>query len=150
MSGRVTTLGLWLGGLALIAATLINVGAVVGRRIGLPLHGAIELVQVCVLIAGTLSLLRATALEAHARIHLVLDRIPAGARALAERFCALIAALFFSALLAGSLWIQSDLWNAHESSEVIGVPWLALRLIANLGLGFMTLLCLWQAVRRSA
>lgn len=147
MSGRVTNLGLWLGGGALIAATLINVGAVVGRRIGLPLHGAIELVQVCVLIAGTLALVRATALEAHARIHLVLDRLPEAARGLAERLCAFAAALFFAALLAGALWIQADLWAAHEASDVIGVPWRLLRLVANLGLAVMTLMCLWQAVR---
>lgn len=147
MSGRVTTIGLWIGGLALVAATLINVCAVIGRRVGLPLHGAIELVQVCVLIAGTFALVRATGLEAHARIHLVLDRIPAGARALAERLCALFAALFFAALLAGSVWIQSDLWNSHETSEVIGVPWRALRLVANLGLAAMALLSLWHAAR---
>ncbi len=40
--------------------------------------------------------------------------------------------LFFVFLLAGSLWIAVDLWDGHELSEVMGVPWRLLRLFANL------------------
>ena len=148
MSGPLTRTLVWIGGGALVTATMINVGAVIGRRIGLPLHGAIELVQVCVLTAGTIALVRATALDAHARIHLVLDRVSPPRRAWVERGCALAGALFFAALLAGSLWIQADLWSAHEAGEVIGVPWRMLRLIANLGLAAIALLFALQALRR--
>jgi TRAP-type C4-dicarboxylate transport system permease small subunit len=147
MSAVMTRIGVWLGGSALVAATAINVGSVIGRRIGLPLHGAIELVQVCVLVAGTIALVRATALAAHARIHLVLDRLSPPRRDLADRLSALADMLFFIALLAGSAWIQSDLWNAHEASEVIGVPWRVLRLAANLGLASIAALFAMQALR---
>ncbi|WP_295638038.1 TRAP transporter small permease subunit [Novosphingobium sp.] len=147
MTAPLTRIGVWLGGSALVAATSINVGAVIGRRIGLPLHGAIELVQVCVLVAGTIALVRATALLAHARIHLLLDRLPPPRRELADRLSALAGMLFFVALLAGSGWIQADLWNAHETSEVIGVPWRLLRLVANSGLVLIAALFALQALR---
>lgn len=148
MSGSLTRTLVWIGGSALVTATLINVGAVIGRRVGLPLHGAIELVQVCVLVAGTIALVRATALDAHARIHLVLDRLSPPRRTWVERGCSLAGVFFFAALLAGSLWIQADLWTAHEAGEVIGVPWRMLRLVANLGLAAITVLFALQALRR--
>lgn len=147
MSGALARTAIWTGGLALVAVTAINVAAVIGRRVGLPVHGAIELVQVGVLVAGVLALLRATALGAHARVHLLLDRMAPPRRAVVERLCSLAGALFFAGLLAGSLWIQSDLWTSGEASEVIGVPWRALRLIANLALAGVTLLFLRDAVR---
>jgi TRAP-type C4-dicarboxylate transport system permease small subunit len=147
MSAPMARIGVWLGGGALVAATTINLGAVVGRGMGLPLHGAIELVQVCVLVAGTIALVRATALAAHARIHLVLDRLSPPRRELADRISALAGMVFFVALLAGSAWIQADLWNAHEASEVIGVPWRVLRLVANVGLASIAALFALQALR---
>lgn len=147
MSGSLTRPLIWIGGSALVTATLINVGTVIGRRIGLPLHGSIELVQVCVLVAGTIALVRATALDAHARIHLLLDRLSPSHRAWVERGCALAGVLFFAVLLAGSLRIQADLWTAHEAGEVIGVPWRMLRLVANLGLAAITVLFARQALR---
>ena len=39
--------------------------------------------------------------------------------------------LLFAALLAGSVWLAADLWDGYERSELLGVPWKLLRLIAN-------------------
>ena len=84
----------WLGGIALLAATLGDTLSVIGRHLGFPLHGAIELIQAAVLVAGSLALLASTLAGGHARVHLVLDRLSRERRAAAERICSLVTALF--------------------------------------------------------
>jgi TRAP-type C4-dicarboxylate transport system permease small subunit len=137
----------WLGGLGLLAATGVDTLAVVGRHAGLPVEGTIELVQVAVLVAGSLALLSATAARAHAQVHLLVDRLPALLKQGAGRLAALSLALFLAALLAGSVWIAADLWASHEESELLGVPWRWLRLVANAALLAGVLVALRQAVK---
>ncbi len=138
---------IWLGGLALLAATLLDTFAVIGRNVGFALHGVIEMIQAAVLVAGGVALVMATLAGSHARVHLLLDRLPAPRKALAERICALITALFFAAILAGSAWLAMDLWSSHELSELVGVPWRWLRLFANLCLLAAVLLLVRQMTR---
>ncbi|MCX7283341.1 MAG: TRAP transporter small permease [Novosphingobium sp.] len=136
------------GGIALLAATVVDTIAVIGRHIGLPLRGSIELVQVAVLVAGSLALLVATVDRSHARVHLLVDRMSDDARAALDRFSALLGALFFAALLAGAGWLMADLWNGHEESEVVGVPWRWMRLFANVAFVAIVVALLGQALRR--
>jgi hypothetical protein len=60
----------------------------------------------------------------------------------------LAAALLFLALAWGSIWIAADLWTGYERSELLGVPWRALRLIANLGLLSCVAIALVATFRR--
>jgi TRAP-type transport system small permease protein len=137
----------WLGGVALLAAASIDLVAVIGRRIGVPLHGSIELVQAAVLIAGSVALIVATQSGSHARVHLLLDRVSEGSQTLLNRAGSLFAAVFFIGLLIGNLWIAADLWGGHEVSEIIGVPYAVLRICANIALGVVSLLFLRGAIR---
>ena len=146
----VVRLAVWLGGVALITATLVNTLGVIGRRIGVPLHGAIDIVQVCVLIAGGLALMLATGWGAHARIRLILDRLAPGPRAIGLRVCDLLAAVAFAALGVGSAWLVADLWNAHESSEILKVSWQPLRLYATAVLAVVALLFAFGRVGAAA
>lgn len=136
-----------IGGLALLAATGIDAIAVIGRHVGLPVRGSIELVQVAVLVAGSLALLVATLERSHAKVHLLVDRMSATARDLIERISAVMGAAFFAALLAGSIWLMVDLWQGHEQSEILGISWRAMRLFANAVLLTIVLALLGQAVR---
>ena len=138
----------WLGGAALLTATLVDTASAVGRTVGLPVRGAIELVQAAVLVSGALALLFATAADSHARVHILLDRMPAAARAHLHRLSDLLMLLFVGAMLAGSVWLAADLWNAHEVSELLFVPWRLLRLFANLCLVAILLLLCLRIVRR--
>ncbi|MFM2372168.1 MAG: hypothetical protein RIS85_1890 [Pseudomonadota bacterium] len=124
-----------MGGVALIAATATDTIAVIGRHVGMPVHGSIELVQVAVLVAGSLALLVATVAHGHAKVHLLVDRMGDNGRAMVDRIGSALTAVFFAALLAGSVWLAADLWAAHEMSEVVGVPWRWMRLFANIALG---------------
>lgn len=135
----------WIGGVALLLATLTDSVAVVGRYVGLPLRGSIELMQAIVLVAAASGLSLATLAANHARVKLVVDRLKGGLRNIADRISDLATALFFVALLAGSGWIALDLWGAHERSELLGIPWWLIRLYANLCL----LCCVGIALRRA-
>jgi TRAP-type C4-dicarboxylate transport system permease small subunit len=134
----------WTAGFALIAAATINFLSVIGRHVGLPFKGSIELVQAAILIAGALSLIAATAARSHARVRLVLDRLAPGPRNLVQRGCTLLAIVFYLALLTGSVWLAIDLWDAQEVSEIIGVPWRVMRLFLNLALVAILILLVRQ------
>ena len=55
MSGPLKA-AIWLGGIALLAATAIDTLAVIGRHLGIPVTGSIELMQAAVLeCRGTVS-----------------------------------------------------------------------------------------------
>ncbi|QCI95922.1 TRAP transporter small permease [Novosphingobium sp. EMRT-2] len=139
---------IWTGGTALIAAAGLNLLSVIGRHTGLPLKGAIELVQVGVLVAGTLALVSATLARNHARVHLVLDRLKPGGAHLVERLSLLLTMAFYAVLLCGSAWLASDLWGSQEVSELLGVPWRWLRMFLNAGLVVVLVLLARQLVER--
>lgn len=138
----------WTGGIALIVAASLNLLAVIGRHTGLPLKGAIELVQVAVLIAGSLALVAATLARNHARVHLILDRLTGVNRDVAEWICTALSILFYLMLLAGSCWLALDLWGSQEVSELIGVPWRAMRIFLNMALVLVIILLARQLVER--
>ncbi len=52
-------------------------------------------------------------------------------------------------LLAGSVWIAYDLRGGHEESELLGVPWFALRLVANVCLLSAVAILGWRIIRRA-
>ena len=144
---RLRRLAVWVGGAALLAATAIDTLAVIGRNIGLPVVGSIELVQAAVLVSGVFGLIFATAGDDHAQVRILTDRLGRW-RTSAGVVGPLSMALFFVGLLSGSLWLAADLWNGHETSELLGVPWSVLRLIANLGLVACIVVALTALARR--
>lgn len=140
------TMMIWAGGIALIIAAALNLLAVIGRHSGLPLKGAIELVQVVVLIGGSLALVAATLGRNHARVHLILDRLTGSNRDVAEWVCTALSILFYLMLLGGSYWLAVDLWGSQEVSELVGVPWRAMRAFLNLTLVVIIALLVRQLV----
>ena len=120
----------WTGGIALLAATAIDTVAVAGRHVSLPLVGSIELMQAAVLVSGSIAILVATMEGTHARVKLLVDRLGPRGRRLADRFSDLLTLAFFAAILVGTGWLAWDLRHGHEQSELLGVPWSAMRLVA--------------------
>ena len=125
------TIVIWIGGIALLAATFIDTIAVIGRNIGVPLMGSIELMQAMVLVSSAVGIVIATLESSHPRVHLVVDRLRPRLRRLADRLSDGLMLIMVLCLLGGSVWLAADLWDAHERSELLGVPWALLRLIAN-------------------
>lgn len=122
---------IWIGGLALLAATLVDTVAVIGRNVGLPFTGSIEVMQALVLLSGGLGIVIATLEQSHARVRLVVDRLSPRAREVADRFSNFMTLAFLVLLLVGSGWLAVDLWHGYEQSEWLGIPWAAMRMVAN-------------------
>jgi TRAP-type C4-dicarboxylate transport system permease small subunit len=139
---------IWVGGLALLAATLIDTLAVIGRHIGMPLTGSIELMQAAILVSGSLGLVIATGEQMHARVRLVIDRLGERWRSGADIASDVLTLVFFLAMLTGSAWLAADLWAGHEQSELLGVSWRALRLAANASLLAACAILAWRLVGR--
>ncbi len=138
----------WTGGAALLAAMAIDTLAVVGRNVGMPIIGSIELVQAAILVSGTVALVLATLHGGHARVRLVIDRLQGAPRhVLANDVARWRRHACSRRLPAGSIWLAADLWSGHERSEVVGVPWRILRLIANAGFVACALIALAGACR---
>jgi TRAP-type C4-dicarboxylate transport system permease small subunit len=125
---------IWLGGAAMLAATATDTLAVLGRNLGLPLVGSIEIVQAAVLVSGIAALVLATGSDEHARVKILTRRLTGSGRSASRLLGAIAAAILVGALAAGSIWVAADLWHASERSELLGIPWRWLRLVANAGL----------------
>ena len=117
-----------LGAAGLLTAMASDAIAVIGRHIGRPFLGSIELVQACVVVASSSAMIGATLTGSHATVHIVLERLPPRARAGLETYAALMGAICFAGLCAGSAWIASDLWAGGERTELLGLPIVPLRL----------------------
>lgn len=136
------------GGGALLAAMGTDAVAVLGRHLGVPLRGSIELVQWAVLVAGVAGLWVATREAVHASVHLLVDRLPEHLRDPVRRAGLALGALLFAALCAASAWIAADLWHGHEESEWLRLPWRPLRVLAVLGCAAVAASFAGQALRR--
>jgi TRAP-type C4-dicarboxylate transport system permease small subunit len=124
----------FVGAAALLAAMAVDALAVLGRHLGIPLLGSIELVQAAMLTASSVAMVSATLAEKHAVVHLLIDRLRPPTRAVLARIHAALCALFFAALALGSIWIAYDLRDGHEESEVLRIPYSPLRIISILAL----------------
>lgn len=117
------------GGCALLGAMLADFLAVIGRQIGVPLLGSIEIVQMLVGVSGSIALVVATLKDSHAVVRLVLANVSARTAALMQRVNAVGAVVFFLALAAGSAWITREMWNGFEETELLLLPLRPLRLL---------------------
>jgi TRAP-type C4-dicarboxylate transport system permease small subunit len=147
---RLRTLLVWIPGGALLLAMTADTLAMLGRQVSVPLLGAIELVQASVLIAACGALLLAALEHAHARVHLLLDRMPGATREFLERMHAVSTSILYAALLVGSAWIAIDLWQGHEESELLRIPYRPLRVIVVVTLTVLLLHTLQRVFRRAA
>lgn len=137
-----------IGGGALLIAMACDALGVIGRQTGHPFIGAIELVQAAILVAGSAGLLVASLTRIHATVHLLVERLPEGVRDVAERVTRAISSLFFIGVLAGSVWLAIEAWPGFEASEVLGIPYAPLRVVACAAIAGVAAVFLWQSVAR--
>lgn len=147
---RCRALLIWIAGGALLVAVAVDALAMLGRQIHVPLLGSIEIVEATVLIAACGALIIATLDSAHARVNLLLERMPDRLRSRVERVHAFFAVLLFVALLIGSVWIAVDLWGGYEESELLHIPYRPLRLVTVLTLAALLIVSLRRLCRRGS
>lgn len=133
-SSRSTPVPAWLavvGGVPLLAAMIVEFASVAGRNTGYPVPGAIELVEAMILLSSSTAMVIATLSRAHAKVRVLVSRVHGLPGQLLRFLIAAGSCVFFSALAAGSAWILYDMWDAHEQSELLRLPYLPLRLFAT-------------------
>lgn len=141
---------LTLGSAALLAAIATDALAVAGRHAGIRLFGSIEIVQACIVLIATSAIVLATLVDAHARVHIVLERLSPVTAARLLRGADALSAIVFAWLAAGSIWLSADLWDAFELTEVLQLPLRWLRLAWVLGASIAAVLFARRALRRRA
>jgi TRAP-type C4-dicarboxylate transport system permease small subunit len=147
-SGRLRDLLVVVAGGALLVAVAVDALAMIGRQVRIPLLGSIEIVQAAIVIASAGALIIATLDAAHARVNLLLDRVPARWRERLEQLHAIAAAVLHAALLTGTVWIAADLWQGNEESELLHIPYRPLRVAAALSFAVLLVLSLSSAGSR--
>ena len=120
----------YVGAAGLLLAMGVEALAVLGRHVGVPFLGALEIIQTAILLAATSAMVSATLSGAHASVTLLTDRVGPTARSILRRLSALLSTVFFAALAAGSLWLTVDSWNEFEQSELLHIPFRPLRVIS--------------------
>jgi TRAP-type transport system small permease protein len=120
----------YVGAIGLLLAMSVEAVAVLGRHIGVPFFGALELIQTAILLTASAAMVSTTISNTHARVTLLTERIGPGARAVLNRLSALLSAAFFCGLAAGALWLAVDSWNEYEQSELLHIPFRPLRVIS--------------------
>jgi TRAP-type C4-dicarboxylate transport system permease small subunit len=123
-----TSLAFVAGAAGLLLAMGLDTAAVLGRLLGRPLLGSIELIQACVVIAASSSLISATLGGSHASVHVITERLAPERRRGLARFSQLLSALFFTWLLGASLFVAVELWDGREATELLELPIKPLRL----------------------
>lgn len=139
----------YIGGFGLMAAMIIEAIAVAGRQIGVPLLGALEIIQATILLTATASMLSATLTKAHATVHLLVDRLPARGQNLLRRFALLVSSAFFVCLAVSATWLTIEAWNEFEHSELLHIPYRPLRVIAVVMTAAVAVVFAYQALRRA-
>jgi TRAP-type C4-dicarboxylate transport system permease small subunit len=145
---RLRDLLVLIAGGALLVAVGVDALAMIGRQIEVPLLGSIEIVEAVIVFAAGGGLIIATIDGAHARVNLLLERVPGFWRTGLRRLHALAAVLLFAALLAGTVWIALDLWSGHEESELLRIPYRPLRIATGVTLVVLLVLSVIRLVRR--
>ena len=137
----------YIGAGGLLIAMAIETLAVLGRHFGLPLLGALELIQAAILLMASTAMLAATLNDGHATVTLLTSRLSEGGRRALRAFAAMLSALFFIGLTVGAAWLALDAWSGHEQSELLHIPFRPLRLISVIAAGAIALVFLRDAVR---
>jgi TRAP-type C4-dicarboxylate transport system permease small subunit len=125
---RLTRASFLMGAAGLLLTMLFELTSVLGRHLHRPLLGSIELVSACVVIFASSALVMATLEDGHASVRMLAERLGPRAREVLQRTAALCSALFFGALALGSLIVVGDLYDGAETSELLQLPILPLRL----------------------
>ena len=145
-----TTASFLVGSAGLLTAMGSDALAVIGRHTGIPFLGSIEVVQAAVILAAASAMVAATLARSHATVHIVIERLSPLWRDRFERFADFLSAVFFAVMAGSAIWISTELWDAFETTELLGIPLKPLRLVWCFSASLMVVLYLVSAFRRSA
>ena len=135
------------GAAGLLAMMLVETVAVIGRHIGVPVTGALEIVQAAIVPAACAAMLIATLQGAHAAVHMLTDRMPRAMRRGVLGAGSMLGGFCFAALAAGSVWLSFEYWDSFEQTEVLHIPFRPLRALVALAAGSLAAVFFLRALR---
>jgi TRAP-type transport system small permease protein len=119
----------YLGAGGLLVAMTIEAIAVAGRQLGVPLLGALEIIQTAILVTASSAMLSATLVDAHASVRLLVERLSPSTQDVLTRLAMLVSAAFFACLTVSVAWLTADAWHEFEHSELLHIPYRPLRVL---------------------
>ena len=137
----------YLGAGGLLSAMVIEAIAVAGRQIGVPLLGALEIIQTAILLAASAAMLSATLADAHASVRLLVERLSPSTQGWLHRFALLLSSLLFAGLAVAAGWLTIDAWGDFEHSELLHIPYRPLRLIVVIMTSAIAIVFAWKAFK---
>jgi len=146
--GRLAMFGALFGILVLTVAILVVVGDIIWRRIGGgSFIGAVDLTQLSVVVAASLSIPYAFSTGAHVKVDLLGKYLSQGMK----RFLDAMAALFGACLLGFLLWLTwgraMEVWGYGDVSQDLAIPMILFWGALILGLFLSVLVCLLAAAK---
>lgn len=136
------------GSIGLLGIMVIDSAAVIGRHIGVPLLGSIELCEALIVVMASASLIGTTLERGHASVHILTERLGEHTRRWLRRATDLSSAFFCATIAVGSAWIAVELWGSDEQSELLGIPLGPLRLLLCVSAVGLVLAFVTQALAR--
>ena len=130
-----------LGVLAYGAAALVTVGDILGRQMGLPIEGVVDLVQLFVMAGAWLVMPFVFMTGGHVGVDFVVNALPRGLSLLLHGFAALVAL----GLVALMLWQGWGTFNVRtmfgDTSQQLGIPvaWYWYPLLAGLAVSLLAI-----------
>jgi TRAP-type C4-dicarboxylate transport system permease small subunit len=137
----------YIGAGGLLIAMTVEAIAVAGRQIGVPLLGALEIIQTAILLAASAAMLSATLADAHATVRLLVERLSPAAQNWLHRGALLVASLLFGCLAVAAGWLTIDAWSEFEHSELLRIPYRPLRLIVVVMTSAIAIVFAWKAFK---
>ena len=138
----------YIGAAGLLLAMSVETIAVFGRHAGIPFLGALEIIQTSILLTATAAMVSATLSRSHASVTLLVDRVSPHLSLVLDKFSALLSALFFTGLAAGSIWLTIETWNEFEQSELLHISFRPLRVISFAAVSAIAVLFVRDLFRR--
>jgi TRAP-type C4-dicarboxylate transport system permease small subunit len=137
----------YIGAIGLLAVMMIEVIAVFGRHLRIPLLGALEMAQASIVPAACAAMVIASLLGTHAVVSIVTERLPEQWRHRMARVSASLSGLFFIGISVGSAWLTLEFWTSFEETDVLHIPFRPLRVLVTLCSIALALIFLHRAVR---
>lgn len=130
------------GVLAYVAAAVLTVADVIGRRFGLPIVGVVDLVQLFVLSGAWLVIPYAFLTGAHVGVDLLVDSFPSGPRRLFRTIAAVAACILLALMLYECVNAFKTQLMFGDRSQQLGIPviWYWVPLLAGLVLSILATL----------
>jgi len=148
--GRVPRWLIVLAGLPLLMAMLIEFGAVMLRNLGWNLVGSIELVQAMILLSSSGAMVAATLSRAHAKVSIFSSRYRGQSGRAMRILLAVGGSAYFIALAFGSTWVAWDMRGGAEQSELLGIPYMPLRVLVTVAMFIIALIYARRIIRELA